>query len=91
MATLLHRPPQRPWLARADVLADECNRRFRRWHARVEAASSDADSYPLRSPEYLDCRVLMRRAIRAMEIYNRRHAMLARAITRHVLEGAWHK
>ena len=75
----------RAWLDRCDSLRAECNSRFLRWHARFEAASSEADALPQCSHEYRDCRADMDRALRAMGIYNRRHYALARAITHRTL------
>lgn len=78
MATARHPPLTR--LQRLEAARRACHQKFLSWHARREAARDDANCYPAQSFERGECKRLMARARRAIEIYSRRHRRLVDAI-----------
>ena len=78
MATAL--PTPRTRLQRLEAARIQCPQKFLSWHARHQAARDDASRYPAQSFERGECKRLIARARRAMEIYSRRHRCLVDAI-----------
>lgn len=83
------------WLARTSEIRSHIDTRFQTWNRRFTAASSAmeanvrrlGDAYRLQ-PEYRRLRAEQDRAIRAMDIYTRRHYCIAHAIVTRTLNKA---